>query len=289
MAVLFVEDQPGHGRARRQAGAGRDVRTEDVINAATIQGVFSNRFRISGLSVFEAHELALLLRAGSLAAPIVTIEERTIGPSFGSNNIDRGRDGMLIGYRIVVVFIGLWYSGIRHARGSRAGHERHHDHRPAVHLPGAALSLPGIAGILLTVGISVDANVLIIERIREELGNGNSPQDTIRAGLGQGLRDDPRLERDHGDRRSRARHVGTGPIQGFAVALSIGLATSMFTAIIVTRALVNLVYGGRKNLKSLSIGGRQHSERGGRLADQGLSRPQATPAENGASSFESAA
>ena len=149
--------------------------------------------------------------------------------------------------------------------------------------------MPGIAGIVLTVGMSVDANVLIFERIREELGNGNTPQASIRAGWDKAYTTIVDSNLTTVIAAIVLFMYGTGPIKGFAVTLSIGIATSMFTAITVTRALVNLVYGSRTNLKTLSIGGRQHPERGGRVADQGLSRPQATPAENGASSFDSAA
>ena len=219
--------------------------------------MFSNRFRISGLSVFEAQQLALLLRAGSLAAPIVPIEERTIGPSLGRDNIDRGVNAILVGYLLVVIFIGLWYRMF----GMLANVALFVNVIMIVALmsliPGAALTLPGIAGIVLTVGMSVDANVLIFERIREELGNGNTPQASIRAGWDKAYT----TIVDSNLTTLIAAIVlfmyGTGPIKGFAVTLSIGIATSMFTAITVTRALVNVVYGSRTNLKSLSIGGRK--------------------------------
>ncbi|RPI64882.1 MAG: protein translocase subunit SecD [Lysobacterales bacterium] len=258
MAVLFIEDRPGPMVERNgEQVPGESVRSEEVINDAQIQGVFSNRFRISGLSVFEAQNLALLLRAGSLAAPIVPIEERTIGPSLGRENIERGIDAVMIGYLLVVIFIGLWYRLF----GMLANVALFVNVVMIVAamslIPGAALTLPGIAGIVLTVGMSVDANVLIFERIREELGNGNTPQASIRAGW------------DKAFTTILASNVttliagivlfmyGTGPIKGFAVTLSIGIFTSMFTAILVTRALVNLVYGSRTNLKKLSIGGSQ--------------------------------
>jgi preprotein translocase subunit SecD len=253
--VLFIEDRPQLVERDGVMVPGDPIREEVVINDAVIQGVFSNRFRISGLSVFEAQDLALQLRAGSLAAPIVPIEERTIGPSLGRENIERGIDAVLIGYLLVVIFIGLWYR----AFGMLANVALFINVIMIVAvmslIPGAALTLPGIAGIVLTVGMSVDANVLIFERIREELGNGNTPQNSIRAGWDKAYT----TIVDSNLTTLIAAIVlfmyGTGPIKGFAVTLSIGIGTSMFTAITVTRALVNLVYGSRTNLKTLSIGG----------------------------------
>jgi preprotein translocase subunit SecD len=199
----------------------------------------------------------LLLRAGSLAAPIVPIEERTIGPSLGRENIERGIKATFIGYLLVVAFIGIWYRTF----GMLANVALFFNVIMIVAvmslIPGAALTLPGIAGIVLTVGMSVDANVLIFERIREELGNGNTPQNSIRAGWDKAYT----TIVDSNLTTLIAAVVlfmfGTGPIKGFAVTLSIGIATSMFTAITVTRALVNLVYGRRADLKTLSIGGRK--------------------------------
>src|SRR5262245_6979875 len=261
MAVLFIETKPGPmiERDGRQV-PGENVRSEEVINSATIQGVFSNRFRISGLTVFEARDLALLLRAGSLAAPIVTIEERTIGPSLGRDNIERGINATLIGYLLVVIFIGLWYRLF----GMLANIALMVNVLMIIAIMSlfkAVLTLPGIAGIVLTVGMSVDANVLIFERIREELGNGNTPQNSIRMGWDKAYS----AIIDSNLTTVIAAIVlfmyGTGPIKGFAVTLTIGILTSMFTAITVTRALVNLIYGGRKDLKTLSIvGGRIKSE-----------------------------
>jgi preprotein translocase subunit SecD len=255
MAVLYIEDQPGPMVERDgKRVPGETIRKEEVINDATIQGVFSNRFRISGLSVFESQNLSLLLRSGSLAAPIVPIEERTIGPSLGRDNIERGVDAVLIGYLLVVAFIGIWYRVF----GMLANVALFVNVIMMVALMSlfdATLTLPGIAGIVLTVGMSVDANVLIFERIREEIGNGNTPQASIRAGWEKAYT----TIVDSNLTTLIAAIVlfmyGTGPIKGFAVTLSIGIATSMFTAITVTRALVNLVYGSRTDLKRLSIGG----------------------------------
>jgi preprotein translocase subunit SecD len=258
MAVLFIEDRPGQMIERDgQQVPGEPIRSEEVINDARINGVFSNRFEISGLTVFESQNLALLLRAGSLAAPIVPIEERTIGPSLGRDNIDRGVEAVFVGYLLVVAFIGLWYRTF----GMLANVALFINVIMIVALmsliPGAALTLPGIAGIVLTVGMSVDANVLIFERIREELGNGNTPQNSIRAGWDKAYT----TIVDSNLTTLIAAIVlfmyGTGPIKGFAVTLSIGIATSMFTAITVTRALVNVVYGSRTDLKTLSIGGQK--------------------------------
>jgi len=174
----------------------------------------------------------------------------------GRDNIDRGINATLVGYLLVVLFIGLWYRIF----GMLANIALFVNVIMIIAvmslIPGAALTLPGIAGIVLTVGMSVDANVLIFERIREELGNGNSPQNSIRAGWDKAYTTIVDSNLTTVIAAIVLFMYGTGPIKGFAVTLTIGIATSMFTAITVTRALVNLVYGGRKNLKSLSIGGR---------------------------------
>ncbi len=257
LAVLFIEERPQLVERDGEMVPGEPIRDERVISDARINDVLSNNFIITGLSVFEARDLALLLRAGSLAAPITPIEERTIGPSLGRDNIERGVNAVMIGYLLVVIFIGLWYRVF----GMLADVALFVNVIMIVAamslIPGAALTLPGIAGIVLTVGMSVDANVLIFERIREELGNGNTPQASIRAGWDKAYT----TIVDSNLTTLIAAIVlfmyGTGPIKGFAVTLSIGIATSMFTAITVTRALVNLVYGSRTNLKTLSIGGRK--------------------------------
>jgi preprotein translocase subunit SecD len=257
MAVLFIEEKPQLVERDGKMVIGEPNREETVINVATIQGVFSNRFQITGLAPFEAQELALLLRAGSLAAPIVPVQERTIGPSLGQDNIDRGIEATFVGYLLVVIFIGVWYRmfGIIADIALLANVVML---IALMSLIQAQLSLPGIAGIVLTVGMAVDANVLIFERIREELANGMSPQASIRAGWDKAYS----TIVDSNLTTLIAAIVlfmfGTGPIKGFAVTLSLGIATSMFTAITVTRALVNLIYGGRPHLKSLSIGGRKN-------------------------------
>lgn len=227
------------------------VKTEEIINTATIRGVFKNRFQISGLTPGEARDLSLLLRAGALAAPVYTIDERTIGPSLGQDNIDRGFNAIKIGFLAVIVFMALYYR----AFGLIANVALLSNLVfiiAMLSILGASLTLPGIAGIVLTVGMAVDANVLIFQRIREELANGNSPQMSINSGYDKALS----TIADANITTLIAAIVlfsfGTGPIKGFAVTLSLGIATSMFTAITGTRAAVNLIYGGRR-LTKLSI------------------------------------
>ncbi len=244
MAVVFVEQKR---EMVERDGEMVETRREDkeVINIATIQGVFSSSFQITGVDVMEARDLSLLLRAGALAAPIFPIEERTIGPSLGQDNINAGMNAIAIGFVLVVVFMILYYRMF----GLVA------DIALVTNLVlitallsmlQASLTLPGIAGIVLTVGMAVDANVLIFERIREEIRNGNSPQASIQAGYEKALS----TIADANITTFIAAVVlfvfGTGPIKGFAVVLSLGIITSMFTSIIGTRALVNLIYGNRK-------------------------------------------
>ena len=253
MAVLYIEETP---QVVTRDGKQTIVTTskEQVINIATIQGVFSSNFQITGLTTFQANDLALLLRAGSLAAPIFKVEERTIGPSLGQDNIAKGRLAVIVGFFVVVVFMGFYYRvfGLIADLALFANLVLVIALLSLLH---AALTLPGIAGIVLTVGMAVDANVLIFERIREELRNGNSPQASIRAGYEKALS----TIADANITTLIAGIVlftfGTGPIQGFAVTLSLGILTSMFTAIIGTRAVVNLVYGNRRQLRHLAIGG----------------------------------
>ncbi len=250
MAVLFIEQNREtvivDGEEVQQT-----VTEREVISVATIQGVFSSSFQITGLDVVEARDLALLLRAGALAAPVFLVEERTIGPSLGQDNIDRGRNAILIGLTLVIIFMAIYYR----AFGLIADVALFTNVVLIVAILSmlqASLTLPGIAGIVLTVGMAVDANVLIFERIREELRNGNSPQASIHSGYEKALS----TIADANVTTLIAAVVlfafGTGPIKGFAITLSVGIVTSMFTAIIGTRALVNLVFGGRK-LESLPI------------------------------------
>jgi len=225
--------------------------TEKVINVATIQGVFSKRFQITGMeSPKEAQYLAFQLR-NALPIPIRIVEERTIGPSLGKDNIKQGTLSVVVGMSLVVVFMMLWYRGF----GLIANVALMANLvliMAVLSLLQATLTLPGIAGIVLTVGMAVDANVLIFERIREELRNGNTPQSSINAGFDKALS----TIADANITTLIAAVVlfvmGTGPIKGFAITLSIGILTSMFTAIMGTRAIINLAVSGRK-IKTLSI------------------------------------
>ena len=247
MAVVFVEEK------REQDAAGELVSRQQrkVINTATIQGVFSSRFQITGLNVVEARDLALLLRAGALEAPIYKVEERTVGPSLGQDNIQQGLRAILAGLLLVVLFISVYYRvfGLIATLALAANLMLI---VALLSLLQASLTLPGIAGIVLTVGMAVDANVLIFERIREELRNGNSPQASIRAGYDKALV----TIADANITTLIAALVlftfGTGPIKGFAVTLSLGILMSMFTAIVGTRAVVNLAYG-RRRLRRLAV------------------------------------
>jgi preprotein translocase subunit SecD len=252
MAVVYIE------KTRRQVEVNgqkvdREATSEKVINVATIRGVFGPQFVVTGLSAGEARDLALLLRSGSLAAPIEVVEERAIGPSLGRDNIDKGVRALEIGMLAVFVFMALYY----HAFGLVAD---------AVLLANvilltallsmlrASLSLPGIAGIILTVGMAVDANVLIYERIREELRNGVSPQAAIRAGFDKAFSAIADSNVTALIAGLALWVIGTGPIRGFAIVLTLGIATSMFTSLLGSRALVTLMYGGRRKVAQLSIG-----------------------------------
>ena len=224
-----------------------------MINVATIQSALGNSFRITGLdSPAEAKELALLLRAGALAAPMYFVEERTVGPSLGQQNIEAGLMSLVVGFTLVLLFMIGYYKVF----GMIANVALVLNLLLLVAfmsvIPGATLSLPGMAGIVLTVGMAVDANVLIFARIREEMANGVTPHAAINAGY-------DRAFLTILDANITTLLVGlvlfafgSGPVKGFAVTLSIGILTSMFTAIVGTRSIVNLIYGGRA-LQKLSI------------------------------------
>ncbi len=250
MAVLFIE-KVRETVERNGEEQQVTVEKQEVINVATIQGVFSSRFQITGLGPVEARDLALLLRAGALAAPVFEVEERTIGPSLGQENIDRGFSAIMIGFALVVVFMAVYYR-LFGLIADLALFANLVLMVAVLSLLQASLTLPGIAGIVLTVGMAVDANVLIFERIREEIRNGNSPQASIAAGYEKALS----TIADANVTTLIAAIVlfafGTGPIKGFAITLSVGIVTSMFTSIIGTRTLVNLAFGGRK-LQKLAI------------------------------------
>jgi len=250
MATVFIESHREQIRVGNELQY-RDYKTEEIVSIATIQGVFKNRFQISGLSPGEAGDLALLLRAGALAAPVYMIDERTIGPSLGQDNIDRGFDAIKIGFLAVIVFMAIYYR----AFGMIANLALLSNLLFITALLSwlqASLTLPGIAGIVLTVGMAVDANVLIFERIREELSAGQSPQLAIHTGYEKALSSIVDANVTTLIAAIVLFAVGTGPIKGFAVTLALGIITSMFTAIIGTRSVVNLIFGGRK-LKSLPV------------------------------------
>ena len=251
MAVVFIENQVETLMVDGVATKKR-TKTQDIINAATIQGTFSNRFQITGLdSAREATNLALLLRAGSLSAPVEIIEERTIGPSLGADNIQKGLISVLVGFALVLVFMG-WRYRVFGLVANLALTLNLITIVSILSMIQATLTLPGIAGIVLTVGMAVDANVLIFERVKEELRATKNIQKAISAGYEKALL----TIADANITTLIASLVlfsfGTGAIKGFAVTLSIGIITSMFTAIIVSRAVINLIYGGKK-VEELSI------------------------------------
>ncbi|HET7757030.1 MAG TPA: protein translocase subunit SecD [Steroidobacteraceae bacterium] len=251
MAVVLIEKHPETTEVNGQKVT-REVTDEEVINDATIRGVFSTNFQITGLQAGEARELALLLRSGSLAAPIYEIEERAVGPSLGRDNIDKGVTALIVGMAGVFVFMAIYYKvfGLVADLVLLANVVLL---AALLSMMRASLSLPGIAGIILTVGMAVDANVLIYERIREEIRKGVSPQAAIRAGFEKAFS----AIADSNITTLIAGVVlwvlGTGPIRGFAIVLTLGIATSMFTALMGSRALLTLMYGGRRRLARLSI------------------------------------
>jgi preprotein translocase subunit SecD len=248
MAVVFID----RSRDKNAEGVVVDRTTEEVINRATIRGVFSNNFQITGVNPIEGRELALLLRAGGLAAPLSPVEERAVGPSLGQDNIDKGVNAMVFGMLAAFIFMAIYYKVF----GLIA------DITLAVNvvlltallsLLGAALTLPGIAAVVLTVGMAVDANILIYERIREELRNGVSPRAAITAGFDRAFS----AIFDSNITAFIAGLVlwlfGAGAVRGFAVVLMLGIGTSMFTALMGSRALVQIIYGGKRKVDRLSI------------------------------------
>jgi preprotein translocase subunit SecD len=262
MAVVYIEiksepklDEQGkpvldaNGRAMRVS-----KRVEEVITAPVIRSQLGKRFQIEGLdSVQEANELSLLLRAGAFAAPVEIIEERTVGPSLGADNIAKGFHSTWVGFAAIAIFMSVYY--VLFGLISVAALAVNVLLLVALlSMLQATLTLPGMAGIALTVGMAIDANVLINERIREELRNGNTPQASIYTGY----------ERAFGTiLDSNVTNLiaglalfmfGTGPIKGFAVVLCLGILTSMFSAVMVSRSMVNLIYGSRRKLEKIPIG-----------------------------------
>jgi len=246
MAVVFIEDRIV---GRDAEGKAIKRRIEDVINVATIREPFGARFQTTGLdSPAEAHDLALLLRAGALAAPIEIVEERTIGPSLGQDNIEQGFVSVVVGMLVVMVFMGVYYK-VFGLVADLALLMNLVLIIAILSLLQATLTLPGIAGIVLTVGMAVDANVLIFERIREELRVGNTPQASIHSGYAKAFSTIMDANITTLIAAIVLFSIGSGPVRGFAVTLAIGIITSMFTAIIGTRAVINLIYGGRRVTK----------------------------------------
>jgi len=256
MAILLIETKTRSVTVRDENGElvtrSEPYVEERVISAPVIQSALGRQFRITGVAANEANDLALLIRSGALAAPMYFLEEYAIGPSLGQDNIDKGLLSVEIGLGLVVAFMLVWYRVAGIAANIAL----------AVNLIlivaimsiiGATLTLPGIAGIVLIVGMAVDANVLIFGRIREELKEGMPVQKAIDNGFGRAFITIFDANITTFLVAIILYSIGTGPVRGFAVTLSIGIITSMFTAIMVTRAIINLIYGGR-NVKSISIG-----------------------------------
>lgn len=251
MATVFAEYKDS---GKRNAD-GKVILTkhEEVINQATIQSALGRSFRITGIdSQAEAHNLALLLRAGALIAPISIVEERTIGPSMGAQNIEMGVQACVWGLIAIMLFTTVYYRkfGVIACVALIANLVLIVGVMSLI--PGATMTLPGIAGIVLTVGMAVDANVLIFERIREEIREGRSVQQAIHQGYANAFSTIADANITTLLTAIILFAVGTGAIKGFAVTLSIGILTSMFTAIVGTRCIVNLLYGG-KRIDKLSI------------------------------------
>jgi preprotein translocase subunit SecD len=254
MAVIYIEiksdpkfDPEGRPVLDEQGRQVRESRRiEEVITAPVIRSQLGKRFQIEGLEgTQEANELALLLRAGALAAPVAIVEERTVGPSLGQENIEQGIKATWIGLVAVVVFMIVYYRTF----GLIANISLFLNLVLLVAVLSifqATLTLPGIAGILLTLGMAVDANVLINERIREELRNGNSPQASIHAGFQKAFATIADANITTLIAAVMLFYIGTGPIKGFATTLSIGILTTMFTAVMCSRAMANLAFGSRR-------------------------------------------
>ena len=229
-------------------------KVEQVINVATIQSRLGSNFRITGIdSAREAHNLALLLRAGALIAPIQIVEERTIGPSLGQENIDNSLRAMLYGFTALGVFMIIYYKAFGFVANLALLFNLVLVVGVMSMVPGATMTLPGMAGIVLTIGMAVDANVLIYERIREELRSGRSVQVAINEGYDRAFSTIADSNITSFITALILFMVGTGAVKGFALVLMIGLASSMFTSVTACRAVVNIIWGGKHNIKKLSI------------------------------------
>ncbi|KOO58450.1 preprotein translocase subunit SecD [Rheinheimera sp. KL1] len=245
MATVFIEYKP----TDKKDAQGRTIleKKEEVINVATIQARLGRSFRITGVdSPAEAQNLALLLRAGALIAPIQIVEERTIGPSLGQENIELGTNAIMWGMLLTVIFMAIYYKGVGMVANLALACNVVLLIGVLSMVPGATLTLPGMAGILLTIGMAIDANVLINERIREELANGRSVQQAIHEGYNRAFATITDSNITTFLVAIILFGLGSGPVKGFAVTLALGIITSIFTAVTVSRLFVNLIWGGRK-------------------------------------------
>lgn len=252
MATLFIEYKP-----TKEVGAGgkhKFKKVSVVANVATIQSTLGSNFRITGIgNAKEARNLALILRAGALIAPIQIVEERTIGPSLGKQNIESGLHAMELGLALILVFMAIYYRWFGVIADLALIMNLFLLVGMMSIIPGAVMTLPGIAGIVLTLGMAVDANVLIFERIREELEQGRSPQQAIELGFGRAFITIMDSNLTSLITAAVLFCLGTGAVKGFAIVLMIGIASSLFTAITASRALVNVIWGGKAGLKTLPI------------------------------------
>jgi preprotein translocase subunit SecD len=252
MAVLFKEREVVTNYNARGEPIRETRQIEEVISIASIRGVFGKRFQTTGLESREAHNLALLLRAGALAAPVEIVEERTIGPSMGADNIERGQLAALIGFLAVIAFMAVYYRlfGLVANLALLLNLVLLVAAMSAIQ---ATLTMPGIAGIVLTLGMAVDANVLIYERIREELSRGSAPLAAVDAGYDRAFLTIADSQITTLIAAVVLFALGSGPVKGFAVTLTIGIATSMFTAIVGTRAIIHLIYRGKSRVRDLPV------------------------------------
>jgi|TARA_R100000687_G_scaffold537_9_gene1003 preprotein translocase subunit SecD len=244
MATVFIEYKATD--ERDEEGNLQFTKNAEVINVATVQSRLGSSFRITGVGANEAQNLALLLRAGALIAPIQIVEERTVGPSLGQQNIDSGTQAIFWGFVLVLAFMMLYYKKFGLVANCALAANLILIIGVMSMIPGATLTLPGMAGIVLTVGMAVDANVLIFERIREEIKAKRSPQQAIHHGYDSALSTIADANVTTLIAALILFAIGNGPIKGFAITLAIGIITSMFTAIVGTRAIVNSVWGGKK-------------------------------------------
>jgi preprotein translocase subunit SecD len=245
MATVFIEYKP----TNKKDANGKTIleKKQEVVSVATIQAVLGRSFRITGLDApGEAQNLAVLLRAGALIAPILIVEERTIGPSLGKENIELGMNAIMWGMLAVVGFMVLYYKWFGVVANIALAANLILLIGVMSMIPGATLTLPGMAGIVLTVGMAVDANVLIFERIREELASGRSPIQAIHEGYDRAFATIFDSNLTTLLVALILFGIGTGPVKGFAVTLALGILTSIFTAVVITRLIINVVWGQRR-------------------------------------------